>query len=50
MTLGGALAEQKAEALSGMVLHRSSGGAPVIYGGFTSNVHMQSGAPAFGHA
>ena len=23
-------------------------GAPVIYGGFTSNVDMQSGAPAFG--
>ena len=23
-------------------------GAPVVYGGFTSNVDMQSGAPAFG--
>lgn len=23
-------------------------GAPVIYGGFTSNVDMRSGAPAFG--
>ena len=23
-------------------------GAPVVYGGFTSNVDMKSGAPAFG--
>ena len=49
VTLAGALAEQNAEALAGMVLTQAVGpGAPVIYGGFTSNVDMQSGAPAFG--
>ena len=49
VTLAGALAEQNAEALAGMVLTQVVGpGAPVIYGGFTSNVDMQSGAPAFG--
>ena len=49
VTLAGALAEQNAEALAGMVLTQAvRAGAPVIYGGFTSNVDMQSGAPAFG--
>lgn len=49
VTLAGALAEQNAEALAGMVLTQVvRPGAPVIYGGFTSNVDMQSGAPAFG--
>ena len=49
VTLAGALAEQNAEALAGMVLTQAvNPGAPVIYGGFTSNVDMQSGAPAFG--
>jgi trimethylamine--corrinoid protein Co-methyltransferase len=49
VTLAGALAEQNAEALAGMVLTQVvNPGAPVIYGGFTSNVDMQSGAPAFG--
>jgi trimethylamine---corrinoid protein Co-methyltransferase len=49
VTLAGALAEQNAEALAGMVLTQVvRKGAPVIYGGFTSNVDMQSGAPAFG--
>ncbi len=46
VTLAGALAEQNAEALAGMVLTQAvRPGAPVIYGGFTSNVDMQSGAP-----
>lgn len=49
VTLAGALVEQNAEALAGMVLTQAvRPGAPVIYGGFTSNVDMQSGAPAFG--
>ncbi len=49
VTLSGALSEQNAEALAGMVLTQVvRPGAPVIYGGFTSNVDMQSGAPAFG--
>jgi trimethylamine--corrinoid protein Co-methyltransferase len=49
VTLAGALSEQNAEALAGMVLTQVvRPGSPVIYGGFTSNVDMQSGAPAFG--
>jgi trimethylamine--corrinoid protein Co-methyltransferase len=49
VTLAGALAEQNAEALAGIVLTQVvRPGAPVMYGGFTSNVDMQSGAPAFG--
>ena len=49
VTLAGALAEQNAEALAGIAMTQVvRPGAPVIYGGFTSNVDMQSGAPAFG--
>nr|MBA2632525.1 trimethylamine methyltransferase family protein [Chloroflexota bacterium] len=49
VTLAGALAQQNAEALAGVVMTQVvRPGAPVIYGGFTSNVDMQSGAPAFG--
>ena len=49
VTVVGALAQQNAEALAGMVMTQVvRPGAPVIYGGFTSNVDMQSGAPAFG--
>jgi trimethylamine--corrinoid protein Co-methyltransferase len=49
VTLAGALAEQNAEALAGVVLTQVvRPGSPVVYGGFTSNVDMQSGAPAFG--
>lgn len=48
-TLAGALAQQNAEALAGMVLAQIvRAGTPVVYGGFTSNVDMKSGAPAFG--
>jgi trimethylamine--corrinoid protein Co-methyltransferase len=48
-TLAGALTQQNAEALAGMVLAQVvRPGAPVVYGGFTSNVDMKSGAPAFG--
>lgn len=49
ITLAGALAQQNAEALAGIALVQLvNPGAPVVYGGFTSNVDMQSGAPAFG--
>ena len=49
ITLAGALAQQNAEALAGITfLQCISPGTPVVYGGFTSNVDMQSGAPAFG--
>ncbi len=48
-TMAGALAQQNAEALFGVVLTQlARKGAPVVYGGFTSNVDMRSGAPAFG--
>ena len=49
VTLAGALAQQNAEALAGMAFCQLvKPGAPVMYGGFTSNVDMKSGAPAFG--
>ncbi|MSP83960.1 MAG: methyltransferase [Alphaproteobacteria bacterium] len=49
VTLAGALALQNAEALAGMALAQIvRPGSPLIYGGFTSNVDMRSGAPAFG--
>ena len=49
VTLAAALAQQNAEALAGVVLTQlTRPGAPVIYGAFTSNVDMRSGAPAFG--
>ncbi len=49
VTLAGALVQQHAEALAGIVLTQIvRPGVPVMYGGFTSNVDMRSGAPAFG--
>ena len=49
VTLAAALTQQNAEALSGIVLTQLvRPGAPVVYGAFTSNVDMRSGAPAFG--
>ena len=48
-TLAGALAQQNAEALAGVALVQlARPGNPSVYGGFTSNVDMKSGAPAFG--
>jgi trimethylamine--corrinoid protein Co-methyltransferase len=48
-TVAGALAQQHAEALAGIAFYQMiSAGAPCVYGGFTSNVDMKSGAPAFG--
>ncbi len=49
VTLPAALAQQNAEALAGIALTQAvRPGAPAIYGAFTSNVDMRSGAPAFG--
>lgn len=49
VSLAAALAQQNAEALCGVVLTQLvRAGAPLMYGAFTSNVDMRSGAPAFG--
>jgi trimethylamine---corrinoid protein Co-methyltransferase len=49
ITIVGALALAHAEALAGIALAQFvRPGAPVAYGGFTSNVDMKSGSPAFG--
>ena len=49
VTIAGALAQQNAEALAGIAFTQIvRPGAPAVYGGFTSNVDMKSGAPAFG--
>jgi trimethylamine--corrinoid protein Co-methyltransferase len=49
VTLAAALTQQNAEALFGIALTQLvRPGSPVMYGAFTSNVDMRSGAPAFG--
>lgn len=49
VTIAGALVQQTAEALGVIALSQMANpGAPVLFGGFTSNVDMKSGAPAFG--
>jgi trimethylamine--corrinoid protein Co-methyltransferase len=49
ITLAGAIAQQNAEALAGIVFAQMvRAGTPVIYGAYTSNVVMRSGAPAMG--
>jgi trimethylamine--corrinoid protein Co-methyltransferase len=49
LTTAAALAQQNAEALAGIALTQLvRPGSPVIYGGFTTNVDMKSGSPAFG--
>ena len=49
VTIAGALAQQNAEALAGIVLAQCvRPGTPVVYGSFTSNVNMKTGSPAFG--
>jgi trimethylamine--corrinoid protein Co-methyltransferase len=49
VTLTAALVQQNAEALAGIALTQLvRPGAPVVYGAFTSNVDLRSGAPAFG--
>ena len=49
VTLAGALAQQNAEALGVIAITQMvNPGSPAMYGGFTSNVDMKTGAPAFG--
>jgi len=49
ITIAGALVLQNAEALAAISFCQMvSAGSPVVYGGFTSNVDMKSGSPAFG--
>jgi trimethylamine--corrinoid protein Co-methyltransferase len=49
VTIPGALAQQTAEALAVIAFAQMvRPGAPVVFGGFTSNVDMRSGAPEFG--
>jgi trimethylamine---corrinoid protein Co-methyltransferase len=49
VTLAGALVQQTAEALAIIALAQLiRPGCPCVLGGFTSNVDMKSGAPAFG--
>ena len=49
VSMAAALAQQNAEALFGIALAQAvRPGTPVMYGAFTSNVDMRSGAPAFG--
>ena len=49
VTLAAALVQQNAEALAGITLTQLvRPGTPVVYGAFTSNVDLRSGAPAFG--
>ena len=49
ITLPGALAQQTAEALGIIALTQMiRPGAPAVLGGFTSNVDMRTGSPAFG--
>jgi trimethylamine--corrinoid protein Co-methyltransferase len=49
VTIAGAVVQQNAEALAGIAFTQMvRRGSPVMYGGFTSNVDMKTGAPAFG--
>ena len=49
ITLAGAIVQQNAEALAGIVFAQMvRPGTPVIYGAYTSNVDMRTGAPAMG--
>jgi len=49
VTVPGAMVLSHAEALAAIALTQlTRPGAPVLYGSFTSNVDMRSGAPAFG--
>jgi len=49
VSLAGGMVQQNAEALACLALSQLvRPGAPFVYGGFTSNVDMKSGAPAFG--
>jgi trimethylamine---corrinoid protein Co-methyltransferase len=49
ITLAGAIAQQNAEILAGVTLSQLvRPGAPILYGGATSNVDMRTGSPGYG--
>ena len=49
ITIASALAQQNAEALAGIALTQLvNPGVPIVYGGFTTNIDMKTGSPAFG--
>ncbi|MEM7346146.1 MAG: trimethylamine methyltransferase family protein, partial [Chloroflexota bacterium] len=49
ISMAAALAQQNAETLAGIALTQLvRPGTPVVYGGFTTNVDMKTGSPAFG--
>ena len=49
VTIAGAVTQQNAEGLAAVaLLQQVRKGAPCVYGAFTSNVDMKTGAPAFG--
>jgi trimethylamine--corrinoid protein Co-methyltransferase len=49
VTIVGAVVQQNAETLAAIaLLQEITPGTPVVYGAFTSNVDMKTGAPAFG--
>jgi trimethylamine--corrinoid protein Co-methyltransferase len=49
ITMAAAVAQQNAEALAGVAFTQLvQPGTPVIYGGFATNLDMQSGSPSFG--
>ena len=49
ITMAAAVAQQNAEALAGIALTQlCNPGVPVIYGGFTTNIDLATGSPAFG--
>ena len=49
ITLAGAIAQQNAEILAGVVLAQLvRPGAPILYGAATSNVDMRTGSPGYG--
>jgi trimethylamine--corrinoid protein Co-methyltransferase len=49
VTIAGAVTQQNAEGLAAVaLLQQVREGAPCVYGAFTSNVDMKTGAPAFG--
>lgn len=49
VTVAGAITLSHAEAMAAITLNQlANPGAPVLYGSFSSNVDMKSGAPAFG--
>jgi trimethylamine--corrinoid protein Co-methyltransferase len=49
ITIAAALAQQNAEVLAGVALTQLiRPGAPVVYGGFSTNADMRSGSPSFG--